>query len=221
VRAPAGTKIAAVFVYLVRAAIASFFRAVRDKQVAGLLSEFRSWSLKRWRFFSMAPRDFSSLEHSLHGCRQKLTQKPEWIWPGRAFHSWQVSCSAMRCAAPWTPTECCLREGGRDASHAPPWWAVGLAGHGGSVLVRPGKFRVWLHRDSLSLFPGNSFLGTIYCPACCQALINELCQIADCRFTSGAELSGLLFKRATPCQRESEEKLYINVNEHPTPTGLA
>lgn len=54
-----------------------------------------------------------------------------------------------------------------------------LAWRGVSALGHPGKFKVWLYRDSLSLFLSNSFLGTIYCPACCQALINELCQLAD------------------------------------------
>lgn len=41
------------------------------------------------------------------------------------------------------------------------------------------EFRACLHPDSLSLFLSNSFLGTIYCPTCSQALINELCHVAN------------------------------------------
>lgn len=62
-----------------------------------------------------------------------------------------------------------------------------------------------------SLFLRNSSWGTDFCPSCCQALINELCQ--------RAELSGLLSKRAALCQHESE-KLYMKVNGIFTPAVL-
>ena len=79
------------------------------------------------------------------------------------------------------------------------------------ALAHPGKFKVWLHRDSLSLFLSHSFLGTIYCLACCQALITELCQIADMQIHLWSRAIGSPFP-ASYHESEGKEKL--------TPTSL-